>query len=198
MSYWLLVIPVTLLVCGLGLSIVLGFYFFAQRSPKRKKSKATSVLDMDCTICHKTLVIDRAGLAVPSPTEQALVVSSRPSVLGRALGEYRCPYCDALHYFLTDGPLKWVLANAYEPQMVTNNCKECNTRLKKPGWSMGMYDGAIDDAPDLLPSHGLVCSRCDAVSCVACCRDFTRNRTKDGSLLCPRCGRGPIDRFHHF
>jgi len=198
MSYWVLVIPVTLLVCGLGLSVVLGVYLYARRNKEGEKSKTVNILDMDCTICHKTLVINRAALAVPSPTEQALLVSARPSVRGRALGEYRCPYCDALHYFLTNGPLKWVLANAYEPQTSTNNCMECTTQLKKPGWGMGRYDGAINDAPDLLPAHGLVCPRCDAVSCVACCRSFTRNRTKDGSFLCPRCGRGPIDKFHHF
>ena len=68
MSYWVLVIPVTLLVCGLGLSVVLGVYLYVRRTKKGKKSKAARVLDMDCTICHKALVIDRAGLAVPTPT----------------------------------------------------------------------------------------------------------------------------------
>lgn len=198
MSYSFFVIPVTLVVCVLGLSVVVALYLNARGQRKRKTSATARVLDMDCTVCHKTLVIDRATLTVPTPTEQALVVSARPSVRGRALGEYRCPYCDSSHYFLTGGPLKWVLANAYEPQTITNNCRECQTPFKKPGWAMGMYDGEIDRAPDALPAHGLVCSRCDAVSCMSCCQSFTRNRTTDGSLLCPRCGRGPVNRFHHF
>jgi hypothetical protein len=53
-------------------------------------------------------------------------------------------------------------------------------------------------APRLDAKHGLICSRCGAVVCVKCCREASQGRTTDNSLRCPRCFRGPIEKFVHF
>ena len=113
--------------------------------------------------------------------------------------EYVCPYCEAAHCFSTDerDPV-WLGVNLYTPQARTNHCAECRRPLRRPPWRPGVYDGRLAAAPHIPPDVGLVCSKCGAVCCVACCRDVTRKRTKDGSLLCPRCGRGPLETVYHF
>lgn len=154
---------------------------------------------MPCTICRRDLEIRRDDFVAMSRTEMGLVVSVKPSIVGRPLAEYRCPGCDASHTFAMDvHPPQWILANAYESQDLSSNCVQCGKHLLRPSWPKGQYNGRVRENPDLDPSHGLVCSRCKAVCCYRCVADATRNRTKDGSTLCPRCFRGPVEEYFVF
>ena len=129
----------------------------------------------------------------------ALMVSATRQEFTEKLGAYRCPYCDAEHTFANEGgKLRLVATDTFEPHGRLTHCTNCNHELLRPTWSKGAHDGAVENAPDLQPYHGLVCSRCEAICCFKCCKDVTRNRTDDGSLLCPRCFRGPVNAFHHW
>ena len=155
--------------------------------------------EMRCTVCQQPLVIAPGQFETISGPEVALVVRESTKVEGRPLAGYRCPYCEAFHVFAMDAnPPEWIIANPFEAQAATNHCMECRSRLLRPPWPKGQFDGRVEEAEGLLPKHGLVCSRCESICCVACCKDATRGRTEDGSLLCPRCHRGPIDTFRHF
>jgi hypothetical protein len=189
-----LVLPIT---AGFA---VLGFLLLAVLTRRSKRTGAGNrVIEMECSSCQKTLIIHPGEMTAMSPAEVALVVSVRPHVVGRTLGEYRCPYCDADHCFVTEGwPPEYVTSNAYESQAITAHCTQCEKSLRKPGWAAGNADQNALANPDLGDDHGLVCSRCDAVCCVRCCHDATRNRTEDGSLLCPRCHRGPVEKVFRF
>lgn len=191
--------PLTVAFCCAGIVIVMALARLQRRKNNRGPSPAAGTFEMECTVCQRSLVIHRSEVVELLGPEIALVVSTLPSALGRKLGEYRCPYCDASHCFdLGVKPMKWLVANVYEPQALTSHCTDCRKPLKKPSWPEGAYDGQIGEAPELLPEHGLICSRCKAVCCLECCNRMTRNRTHDGSLLCPRCGRGPVDKVFHF
>ena len=95
-------------------------------------------------------------------------------------------------------PSEWITAHAYEPQRKTTRCANCDTLLRKPEWPQGPPREGLDDYPNLQANHGLVCSRCQSVSCYRCCEEVTKNRTPDGSFLCPRCSRGPMNEVFHF
>lgn len=192
------VIALTAAAAVLGTVIVLAATL-GTRSPGRN-ARQDEAVEMACTICQQNLVIHRNQMAVLTGPEMALVVSVEPEIRGRDLAEYRCPHCDAAHCFAIDtAPPQWVVANAYEPQAMSTFCTECRKPIAKPSWPKGYYDGRFQDAGEkLLPRHGLVCPRCNAVCCVECCHTITRNRTPDGSLLCPRCSRGPVDKIFHF
>jgi hypothetical protein len=158
----------------------------------------TKIVQIACTICHKQLVINPVELRPLTPVELALSVRSVPDLAGRKLAEYVCPYCESAHCFNVDRrvPL-WVGVNLYSPQTKTARCQECGKRLLPPPWPPGAYDGRLREAPDLHQDYGLVCSRCDAVVCVSCTLNATRNRTKDGSFVCPRCMRTPVNKMYH-
>lgn len=191
-----LVLPITIAVAAVGILIVLAPRLL--RSGKGMQAKGAA-FEMPCTVCQQTLVVAPADLASIRGPEMALVVRECKGAEGRPLGGYRCPYCEAYHVFAMDtSPPKWLVANPFEPQLVTNHCMECRRPLQRPPWPQGEYDGRLNELQDLLPKHGLVCSRCGSICCLECCRDATRGRTADGSLLCPRCFRGPVDKIHHF
>lgn len=156
------------------------------------------IVQMACTICHKQLVINPVELRPLTAVELALSVRSLPDLAGRKLAEYVCPYCESAHCFNVDRSVPlWVGANLYSPQTRTARCQECGKRLVPPPWPPGTYDGRLREAPDLHQDYGLVCSRCHAVVCVSCTTNATRNRTKDGSLVCPRCMRTPVNKVYH-
>lgn len=194
-----IVIYATAAVAVLGTLVVV---LLAVRQRRRSKNPAEdkNTVEMACPICQRTLVIHRNQMIDLSGPEIALVVSEKPEIRGRGLAEYRCPHCDAAHCFLVDiTPPQWLIANAFEPQAISTCCAECRKPVISPPWPEGQYDGRLEEAGDaLLPRHGLICPRCNAVCCVECCRKITRNRTPDGSLLCPRCSRGPVDKVFHF
>ncbi|MDP7639360.1 MAG: hypothetical protein QGG73_06550 [Candidatus Hydrogenedentes bacterium] len=189
-----LVVPITAGFAAVALLVLIA--------PTRRSNRAHArgqIVGFDCPSCQQTLLIHPGEMAPISPVEIALVVSVKPSVVGRALGEYRCPYCDADHCFAIEAwPPEYVTSNAYESQAFTTHCPQCHKALRKPGWPPGDQDENALANSDMSDDHGLVCYRCEGVSCVSCCRGATRNRTKDGSLLCPRCDRGPVEKVFRF
>jgi hypothetical protein len=153
---------------------------------------------MRCGICQKDLVIHPNQLVKLSGPELALSVRVKPKLVGRPLAEYVCPYCEASHCFAVDvRPPECVGTNLYLPRGAGALCMECGKPLRKPPWPIGYFDGRLNEAPELHPDYGLICSRCQAVTCVACVKDATRNRTKDGSFVCPRCMRSPVTGVFH-
>lgn len=158
----------------------------------------TAPFEMECSTCHRRMVIHPNQLVSLSGPEMALCVRVKPDLRGRKLAEFVCPYCDASHAFVLDRrPPEWIGANLYSPQTKTSTCMECGKPLRKAPWPPMLYDGRLHEAPELHPDLGLVCSRCQAVTCVSCVKNATRNRTKDGSLVCPRCQRTPVNRVFH-
>ena len=165
-------------------------------APARRGKRAP--LEMPCTVCQKPLISEQGELRALQGAEVGLVVRSKPEAVGRMIAEYVCPYCEAAHCFLVDArPPRWLGANFSQPQTKTTHCFECRKPLRTPPWPEHAYDGRLEEAPHLPPDLGLVCGRCQAVCCVACCTAATKHRTPDGSLLCPRCFRGPVDRVFH-
>ena len=205
-----LVIPITLAILTIGLIAVilvnmpkrerLSSEERARDTPvARKPKKRGKQFEFTCTLCAANLEIPLTELNDISAPEKGLLVSQAPAVVGRPVSEYRCEHCDAAHYFCTDRtPPEWIIANIFEPEHRTNLCAQCRRVLERPTWPKGKYDGRIHDTLELRAGHGLVCDRCKAVCCVECCQSVTRNRTDDGSYLCPRCDRGPVETIHHY
>lgn len=151
-----------------------------------------------CAVCHTRSTARAEELAVLSSAEKALVVRERPAALGKNLVEYVCPQCDASHcYSASPKTMRLIGVNLYQGQSFQATCKECQKPLEMPRWALGAYDGRWRDAPGAIDDCGMLCPLCGAISCVACCKTATRNRTSDGTLLCPRCYRGPLEQFYH-
>ena len=166
---------------------------------KTKKRRRGRKFDFVCKNCQKALVLTRRDLERVPPTESGLMVSQDPSLVGRPLGECDCPHCGTTHYFCIDKkPPEYALTGAFVPQRRSNLCAQCHEPLENPAWELGKFDHQVAKAPKLTARHGLVCSRCEAITCVECCSKTSKGRTKDGSFLCPRCNRGPVVVFHHF
>jgi len=182
----------------LGALILLEWRRRTQRARSQEGGTSKDVIHLECSVCHHKLVFNVLELVPLSPAESALTVRVRPNVVGRKLSEYVCPHCEAAHCFAVDvRPPQWLGANFYQPQRVSSHCYECRRQLRIPTWQRGRYDGRLQEAAELLPDHGLVCAFCHAVCCVACCRRHTMNRIADGSLMCPRCSRYPIETVFH-
>ena len=129
----------------------------------------------------------------------ALAVRMHPDLVGRPLAESVCPRCEAAHCFAVDEtPPAWIGVNLYEPQAPASRCVNCGKTLTKPDRDHVTVRKGSGVAEGLEPGVGLKCSRCQSVCCVTCCQLFTRNRTQDGSLLCPRCTRGPVEEIFYF
>jgi len=153
---------------------------------------------MVCAVCGEAAHVSPGALEKLSSAEKALVVRERPDVIGQNLVEFACPSCDASHCYKSRGQtLELIGVNLYQGQHFQANCKECQRRIVRPPWRRGAFDGNVNQAPGDLTSLGLQCTLCGAICCVNCCRQATRNRTADGTLLCPRCFRGPNNRFYH-
>lgn len=188
----LILMAAALIMGGSGLGWLLAKR--AGRGAPRRARREVRV-EMTCTVCQRPLVFDSSAVAVLTPAETALVVRVRPNLVGRRMGEYTCPYCEAAHCFTTDrARLEWVGVNLYQPQARTVHCFECRRILQRPPGRPGTR---LAEMPNPLPDYGLECPHCHAVCCVGCCRDYTRKRTKDGSLLCPRCSRGPVESLYY-
>ncbi len=151
-----------------------------------------------CANCGDQTLIGPETLHALSASEKALVVRERHDVVGKNLMEYVCRTCDASHCFvISASAVEYLGANFYEGQHARARCGECQRALAGPPWSPGEFDGKVDSAPGPLGNYGLTCTHCGAVCCVSCCTSVTRRRTKDGTLLCPRCFRGPQENFFH-
>lgn len=181
--------------------VVLRLAWLTLRSPKRHGEIALNrdgSFAMVCKCCGEAAEVAAKALTPLSSAEKALVVRERPSVVGQHLVEFACPACDASHcYNLRRQVMTFVGVNLYQGQHFQANCKECGRPVVAPPWRPGAFDGSIDAAPGDISRFGLVCRHCGAICCVPCCTDATRNRTADRTLLCPRCFRGPNDRFCH-
>jgi hypothetical protein len=156
-------------------------------------------LRLTCPICQHTIQTEQGNLT-PLPLEYvAFIVRDDPSAYGLPLAEVTCPGCGASHIYATNtSPPRYLMTNPLSDKVRTSTCSQCHTPLARPSWPRGAYDGKLASAPGLAPNHGLECPRCGAVACVACVEEASRNRTADGSYLCPRCFRGPMDKVHHF
>lgn len=181
-----------------GFFFVLGAVAFERRRARPGQS-GTSSLELPCPTCSKPLVVHRNDLTPLSSPEIALMVSAHGRQLGNKLGSMRCPYCESEHTFaLDDKKPKWVASDTFEPHRAGTYCVNCRSPLLRPNWPAGSLDGQIRGHAAIQPKHGLVCSRCNAICCVECVQKVTRNRTADGSYLCPRCFRGPVEKVHHW
>jgi len=158
------------------------------RTPTESRS-----LDRKCPTCQALMMFSGKDLTPLSREEMALTVRVRPDLVGRKLWDYVCPGCNAAHVFAASRRgYEWIGANMYLPHATSHRCAECRTILAR---SAPPHDGRLDrpsSIKGLPPDTGLACSRCNAAVCFACCEQATRNRTQDGSLLCPRCFRGPM------
>lgn len=191
------VVPITVAFAMIGLFFVLGMTYIERR--KRSGGSRADAIEMECTACHKMLVIHQNDLTRLSPQETGLIVAAHRLDSGPRLSEYRCPYCKASHTFNIDArPPLWICADSFEPGHAGNHCVNCHKELAKPHWPPNTFEVNVATAPQLQDNHGLVCSRCGAVNCAACVIDVTRNRTTDGTLKCPRCFRSPVNKVHHF
>jgi hypothetical protein len=153
---------------------------------------------MICAVCGTPAHVAPGALQKLSSAEKALVVRERPNAIGENLVEFACPSCDASHcYKARAQSLELIGVNLYQGQHFQANCKECQRRIARPPWRRGAFDGKVAQAPGDLSALGLQCALCSAICCVECCTQATRNRTADGTLLCPRCFRGPNNHFYH-
>lgn len=190
-----ILIPVAGLVIAM-LAMALIAPRMAQDNKERAKKKR--LYAYPCPDCQRPVHMTPGGLKPLDPMEAGMIVRLVPTAPQRHLGEVRCQHCRSTLTFRTDQwPPGFITINATEGHYAKNSCTQCHKPLRTPEFPRGAYDGNADDLKRLPPNIGLICSRCNAINCVACVVDVTRNRTSDGSLLCPRCYRGPVDKVHH-
>ncbi|MDX9976247.1 MAG: hypothetical protein RBU21_24945 [FCB group bacterium] len=185
---WVIVAMALVAVAGAVTSVVLR-----KLRNRPKKMRAVESIQMTCPSCRRELVFSSRDLQVLSPVEMGLVVRTKPSVVRRPLADYTCPYCEAAHCFTIDGKPEWIGVDLYQPRDSSNDCFECRQPLKRLPQGSGGLTERVDDVDSLEPEMGLKCPRCHSICCVRCCRRVSRGHTTDGSLLCPRCHRGPVN-----
>ena len=191
-------VAVVIGIAGTIVVLLLTFRAWQRNKDVLSGVSKTGALEMVCSTCRRQLIIHPHQLVTLSSPEMALCVRIQPNLRGRRLAEFVCPYCEASHAFAVDKRTpEWFGANLYSPQAKTSTCMECGKPLRKAPWPPMYYDGRLNEAPELHADLGLVCSRCQAVTCVSCVKDATRKRTKDGSFVCPRCQRAPVNRVFH-
>jgi hypothetical protein len=153
---------------------------------------------MTCNICQHELVVAVADLQPVTGTDVGLAVRAEPKVAGRKLADYSCPYCEATTVSSSTRPLRNGSASTFirrkpAARCVWNAANRCNARRGRRANTKAGHS----KPPNVSPDYGLVCARCGATCCVACVKSATRNRTTDGSLLCPRCRRAPVDAYFY-
>ncbi len=186
-------------ILAVGSALVVWYALRSSQPQDRASGQSSgSVAELTCASCSKPLVINRADLTELSKPEIALSVRAQPKLSGKKLVEYVCPYCEASHCFAVEGRrLEWVGMNLYSPHGGGARCMDCGKPLRTAPWPPGTYDGRLNEAPAMQPDYGLVCSKCHAIVCYGCTQLATRGRTKDGTLVCPRCQRSPVDKTYH-
>ena len=196
MDFSTIILPLT----GLLLAFV-GLLVLTPRLMRDRKVQVVrkTTFEFPCSNCQAIVFITRQSLVKITGAEAALIIRNVPDAPMHQLAEQRCSACrSTLSFRIDEWPPVFLIANATEGQKRSNNCTECRKPLVRPNFAKGAYDERINEIPDLNPKLGLRCSRCSAVSCVACLESVTRNRTQDGSYLCPRCYRSPVNLVHHF
>jgi len=193
-----LALAAALLFFAIGAAVVILTPYLRRPSARPKAEAGGAAIEENCRACRKVMVLHRNTLSMLTAAEKGLAVSARPDLRGKALGRFVCPYCDAAHYYIVErSQLTFAGTNFYEPQDHGAVCMACQKPLVTPPWPESAYDGRVDDAPVKSPDHGLICSRCHAVCCVACCEAVTKGNARAEGLICPRCGRRPVDRFFY-
>lgn len=190
---------VTLLVLSAVALVLLRRAIYTSAAPSTSRARnRDGTFSHTCANCGDQTLVGPETLHALSSAEKALVVRERYDVVGKKLMEYVCRTCDASHCFVVSATaVDYLGANFYEGQHAGTRCGECQRALALPPWSRGEFDGDVDNAPGPIGNYGLACVHCGAACCVSCCTSVTRRRTKDGSLLCPRCFRGPQETFFH-
>jgi hypothetical protein len=191
-----LILPfIGLAVAILGM-MVLAPRVLSEQANSRTKRKGYS---HTCPNCSYPIQITRESLRKLDLNESALVIRDFPNAPQHELAEKRCPSCKAILSFRTDEwPPVFLTFTLIDSGGISHNCPNCRAHLDKPGFPIGAYDGDNEALCKLPRKHGLTCSRCDAACCVECVLKASLNRPGDGSLLCPRCFRGPVDKVHHY
>jgi hypothetical protein len=186
-----IILPITAAVFAVGMLAVL--------TPRMMDRKRRALLRLTCPVCQHEIVAEE-GQLTPLPLEMvSFIVREDPSTHGLPLGELRCRNCGVHHVYATHvRPPRYLMPNPLSDKVRTSTCAQCRAPLARPSWPRGMYDGRIAAAPGFGAHHGLECTRCGAVVCVRCTQDASSGRTKDGSYVCPRCFRGPLETVHHF
>ena len=194
MSPWF--IPGVVAVVGMLTVLALTIRAFTRRPGASRNRRAKKQVHMACTICSQDLTISRDSLRALENIEMGMAIRSDPTLSGRKLAEYTCLNCGSAHCFATDEkePV-WVGVNLYQPETKGTRCLECHGAVRVPPWAPGVYDERLDEVPVLNDAYGMICPRCDSVLCAGCCKKTARNHPDKGLLVCPRCHRGPVDRF---
>lgn len=192
----------TLIISILGLVVALvGMIVLTPRmlSDNKDRKRNRSLHIHVCPNCQQHVSMTPEGMRHLDTNDSALVIRNFPDAPAYDLAEIRCPECNSTLVFRVDEwPPVYLAANILEGHTAKNSCTQCRTPLLKPQFPVGEFDHDTNALPRLPDNIGLICSRCNAVNCLVCVKDATRNRTADGSLLCPRCYRGPVDKVHHF
>jgi hypothetical protein len=189
---------IALLVLAVTGATLFFAWSIARNRRKPTQPRMGDSIEMTCTVCRRDMVFTSSALEPLSATEMGLVVQVRPELVGRRLADFNCPYCDATHCFTVDRrEPEWVGVNFYQPTDVLAHCFECHRPLKRlPGGTGGVTE-QVEDTSGLDGDAGLKCPRCHSVCCVACCRRASRGRTQNGVMLCPRCGRRPVNLLYY-
>ncbi|MFP6583924.1 MAG: hypothetical protein VCD00_15400 [Candidatus Hydrogenedentota bacterium] len=192
----LILISILGLILALGGMTVLTPRLLSENKTRRQERKTCT---HTCPNCQHDTSLNPNGMRHLSVTESALLIREIPDAPQHDLADIRCKACQSSLVFRVDQwPPGFLAVNVIEGHTAKNSCTQCRIPLMPPEFPAGAYDGD-HDALQRLPAHvGLICSRCEAINCISCVVDATRNRTQDGSLLCPRCYRGPVDKVHHF
>src|SRR6056297_829942 len=116
MNMWFLAVSAAF--AAAGTAVVLVWFRRAARAGRRVPRRPRGgALELVCRVCNRNLVFGPRELVALSPAERALSVRTKPELVGHALGEYSCPYCDAAHCFITDEkPPRYAGTNLYQPQ----------------------------------------------------------------------------------
>jgi hypothetical protein len=186
-----IILPVTAAVFAVGVLAVLTPYMMDRRR--------RTPLRLRCPVCQHEIETEEGRLTPLSLELVSFVVREDPALYGLPLAEVRCDGCGVDHIFATNvRPPRFLMSNPVSDKVRTSTCSQCRAPLMRPAWTRGAYDGRLTSAPGFGARHGLECRRCGAVTCVSCAEEASRGRTMDGSYICARCFRGPLDTVHHF
>lgn len=198
MDEWMVWVgPAGVAMAGIAVVAALTVRARNRSEPESSGRPRRGAVEIICSACGHNLIIAPDQLTPLPAVEVALVARAEPKAASRKLAEYLCPHCESAHCFLVDTkPPTWLGANLYEPQTATAHCQECGVLLKPAPWQAGANQEPLPETSWLEADHGLVCPYCKTRVCVQCARINTRKRTPDGSFMCPRCRRFPVDTLY--
>jgi hypothetical protein len=187
------IVSCALLALLLAAAIVLLTAPANARSTKRGRT-----MPVTCPVCGHAFEVSPESMRSMTNVEIGLAVSSMPDLAGKSLVECVCPRCEsALCFEEQHNQLRFAGSNIYTAHDRPGLCQNCQRPLATPPWPVGAYEGKLKEGLDISPDIGLVCARCEARCCYSCVQNATRNRTKGGALICPRCFRTPVDKVFY-